>query len=49
MPRPARGSALDHVVVITSENRSSGHLPGRLLSGEALLAKARDAIRSSPA
>jgi phospholipase C len=37
------------VVVIMSENRSSGNLLGRLLGGEALLAKARDAIRSSPA
>jgi phospholipase C len=49
MPRPARSSALDHVVVIMSENRSSGHLLGRLLGGEALLAKVHDAIRSSPA
>ena len=49
MPRPDRSHALDHVVVIMSENRSSGHLLGRVQGGEALLTKVHDAIRSSPA
>ena len=49
MPRPDRSSDLDHVIMIVFENRSADNLLGRLLGGEAPLAKVHDAIRSSHA